>query len=212
MELTCKSIQDAWPQVVAKVVTGGSDQPVYVDGIYTETRELRSPLMVHIDQPTTHMVAKGCGWSEPALEQYASDIIEGRNNGFDYSYGERMRRYPTTNEDQINRVILGLLNDKTSRQEIMFIWCPEIDLGSRTHKPCMCLVDSKVRDGHLNITNYFRSHDSKAWPVNAYGLARLQQYIAGDRWEIGRLTIISNALHIYKVDMADAIRIAGGVS
>lgn len=216
MELTCKSIRDAWPQVVAKVVTGGSDQPVYVDGIYTETRELRQPIMVHIDQPITDMVAKGCGWSEPALEKYANDIIEGRNNGFDYAYGERLRSYGSWTEDRQDQLeCLKCLfeEDHTSRQGVMCTWYSPYDLDTSSHKPCLCLLDVKIRGEHVNLTAYFRSHDAfKAWPVNAYGLARLQQYIAGDRWGIGSLTIISNALHIYKVDMVDAIRIAGGVS
>ena len=211
MELNCKSIGKAWPQVVARVIVGGSDQPVWVDGIYTETKELRSPLMVNIDQPIVDMVAKGCGWGELALEQYADGIIHGTNPGFDYSYGERLRSYQMA-FDQLKRVYLDLCRDETSRQEIMLTWDPMSDLGTKLHKPCLCILDVKVRAGHVNLTAYFRSHDAfKAWPVNAYGLARLQQWLASDRWEVGRLTIISNALHIYKSDIPDAIRAAGSI-
>ena len=45
----------------------------------------------------------------------------------------------------------------------------------------MMLVDFKIRDGKLNTTGLWRSHDIYgAWFPNAVGLSHLSKYVAGE--------------------------------
>ena len=75
--------------------------------------------------------------------------------------------------------------------------------------PCMMLVDLKIRDGKLNITGLWRSHDIYgAWFPNAVGLTNLGQYAAGElSVQVGTLTIHSISAHIYEVNFEEADRV-----
>jgi thymidylate synthase len=68
------------------------------------------------------------------------------------------------------------------------------------------LVDFKIRDGKLNTTGLWRSHDIYgAWFPNAVGLSNLANYVAGEVGaEVGTLTIHSISAHIYEVNFKEA--------
>ena len=73
----------------------------------------------------------------------------------------------------------------------------------------MMLVDFKIRDGKLNTTGLWRSHDIYgAWFPNAVGLSHLSKYVAGEVGvEMGSLTIHSISAHIYEVNFKEAEKV-----
>ncbi len=73
----------------------------------------------------------------------------------------------------------------------------------------MILVDFKIRDGKLNTTGLWRSHDIYgAWFPNAVGLSNLAQYAAAEVGvEVGTITIHSISAHIYEVNFKEAKRV-----
>ena len=80
-------------------------------------------------------------------------------------------------------------------------WIAPLD-SSKEEVPCMIVDDFKLRDGHLNLSIFFRSHDyAGAYPANLYGLARLLQYVAGEVGaEPGSISTTSASAHIYEHD------------
>ena len=75
----------------------------------------------------------------------------------------------------------------------------------------MILVDFKIRDGKLNTTALWRSHDIYgAWFPNAVGLTHLAKYAADKlNMDVGTVTIHSISAHIYEVNFDDAKQILG---
>jgi len=70
----------------------------------------------------------------------------------------------------------------------------------------MIIVDFKIRDGKLQTTGLWRSHDIYgAWFPNAVGLTHLASYVAEKVGvDVGTLTIHSISAHIYEVNFEEA--------
>jgi thymidylate synthase len=66
----------------------------------------------------------------------------------------------------------------------------------------MIIDDFKIRDGKVNLTALFRSHDfAGAYPANLFGLSGLLEYVAEQvNVEPGLITTISISAHIYEHD------------
>lgn len=73
-----------------------------------------------------------------------------------YSYGERIYNFKGIN--QIQWAIDRLNRNPTSKSVTIGILMPERDTKAE-HVPCMSLIDFKKRNGKLNLTVVFRSHD-----------------------------------------------------
>ena len=219
-EISVSCISEAWPRVLQEVLLHGVETAVIADGVPRKTIELWTPIIVNLDKPLTEMEPTGSKWTGVKLQQYARQLVYGENgDGFDYTYWQRLRRYSTDDElrfytDQIDNIMRNLMKEPSSRKEIAVTYIPEIDsyhLKTGLAIPCLSLVDFKLRSGQLNLTCYFRSNDAcSAWPINAYGLAKLLEHVADQLGvEAGRLSMISNAMHIYNEDLESARQIAG---
>ncbi len=154
------------------------------------------------------------GWDMAGLNKYAEQLVSGENpSKFVYTYGERLRTYPDSLDDQaylkrfgtidnytdqIDMIVTRLERFPSSRRAIAITWVPACDT-SRTEVPCLQLLDFLIRNGKLHCTAFFRSHDiERAWPCNVYGIAKLMQYIANEvGCDTGSLTTISASAHIY---------------
>lgn len=120
-----------------------------------------------------------------------------------YTYGDRLFHH--YNIDQISEVINKLINTSYSRRAVAVLWDPEQDASSE-NPPCLNLLQATIRGEKLHFTAYFRSHDVyRAWPENAFGLRRIQQFIANRIWgekgaksRLGDLVIFSQSAHIYE--------------
>jgi thymidylate synthase len=91
----------------------------------------------------------------PMFKNYAED-----NGVFHGAYGAR------TN-NQYAPVIERLKKDPDSRQAVVTIWNPELDLlPEKRDYPCTILHQFRIRDNKLNISVYMRSND--VWLGAAY--------------------------------------------
>jgi thymidylate synthase (methanogen type) len=205
MELNEGTIAKTWPKLLGRVLHIG--QVVDIDG-YGKTLELDEPILIRISHPLENRFCEESGWNKTALEEYYQQtVIPANPYGFDYTYSMRFRA--NMGIDQLEECMNVLDKNQTSRRAIACTWKPREDYNELSH-PCQILQQRVIRDGKLNLTSYFRSHDAvSAWPANLYMLSR---WIEDDSLHLGVLPgcvyCISNTLHIYQRDIRWAARIA----
>ena len=211
-------IAEGWETLVRKIISEGKE---IKDERGSLTRELLN-IMVNVKYPlgkklsgylsnmariNNIRVPEGYFWSGEKLEIYSQQFLSKDQQGFVYTYGNRLRQH-FQGIDQIQEAIKRLRNCDESRRAISITWDPVMDTANE-EVPCMMLVDLKIRDGKLNVTGLWRSHDIYgAWFPNAVGLANLAQYAAGELGvQVGTLTIHSISAHIYEVNFDEADRV-----
>ena len=187
--IQAKTAADAWYAAVTTV-------DVYGQNILTEdfklTREVYN-LVIRIDQPGEGYPIPGSKWNLKGLEQYALQLLDPNEKGFDYDYGSRLAR-----NNQINVAIEKLRDTPTTRRAILTTRVIPDDLFNQ-HTPCLQVVEFLARNNQLDMTCFFRSHDVRdAYPANVYGLHALQKYVASDVGiKTGTLTTMSCSAHYY---------------
>jgi len=125
----------------------------------------------------------------PQFKNYAED-----NGLFHGAYGLRT-------QGQYERIIERLKADPDTRQAVITIWNPELDLLERKRDyPCTILHQFRIRDNKLNMTVFMRSND--VWLGAAYDFfqfTRVQLAIASVLGiEPGKYTHHVGSLHIYE--------------
>lgn len=203
------TITDAWHRGLNLIWRQGAE---ITDERGTRIKELLA-LQVVVEDPYTDMIPQEYSWSQDRLEDYAAQLQSGENPGFEYTYGERLRSWkmpqlPEKHEqpvespvDQIDLLIQRLKVNPNTRRATAVTWIPPVD-SAKDEVPCMIVDDFKLRDGRLNLTVFFRSHDfAGAYPANLYGLARLLEYVS-DQVEAspGSISTTSASAHIYDHD------------
>ena len=115
----------------------------------------------------------------PALPKY-----QGKYSRYPGAYGRRLRY--SFGFDQINRAYNALKNNPESRQVVMEIWKPDIDLpqieGRPNNDDIPCNICSllKIRDEKLLWTQIMRSNDiAFGLPYDFLQFTFLQEIIAG---------------------------------
>ncbi len=209
-------IADGWKTLVTKIMKEGKE---IKDERGSLTRELLN-IMVSIRSPLGKSMAdyylsnmagienirvpEGYFWTGEKLGKYSEQFLSKDQQGFVYTYGNRLRKH-FQGIDQIHEAINRLKNCQESRRAISVTWDPSVDTIN-DEVPCMILVDFKMRNGKLNTTGLWRSHDIYgAWLPNAVGLTNLALYAAGELGvKVGKLTIHSISAHIYEVNFKDA--------
>jgi len=195
------TIPDAWYRGLNLIWRGGEE---ITDERGTRTKELLD-LLVVVEDPCQEMIPDEYSWNLERLEDYAQQLISGQNPGFEYTYGERLRSWaiPGISEsvDQIERLINHLNSDSNTRRATAVTWIPPVD-SAKDEIPCMIVDDFKIREGKVNLTALFRSHDfAGAYPANLYGLTHLLEYVAkGTGTELGTIVTLSVSAHIYDHD------------
>src|SRR5215216_3320405 len=137
----------------------------------------------------------------PELPKYT-----GSGEHYHGAYGRRLRR--RFGFDQLDRAYRALKNNPDSRQVVLQIWDPRIDLPDEEGRPaapdipCNVLSMLKVRDGKLEWTQVMRSNDLfRGVPYNFVQFTVLQEVMAG--WldlEVGSYDHLSDSLHVYEDD------------
>ena len=189
---------EAWAWAKGIIAAYGSN---VIDEDGKNTREVQN-LQVTVLHPSEGWPIPQIGWDIPGLEKYAEQLLSDENNGFDYTYGERLRLYPDTGGiykmDQIDFLVGRLKDNPTTRRAIAITWVPEWDAIGH-HVPCLQLIDFLFRADKLHLTAFFRSHDIlRAYPPNLYGLNKLLEHVAREAgMESGSITTISASAHIY---------------
>lgn len=125
------------------------------------------------------------------------------------AYGHRLRH--RFSFDQLDRAYLALKNSPDSRQVVLQIWDPGIDLPDEEGRPaaqdipCNLLSMLKVRGGKLEWTQVMRSNDLfLGVPYNFVQFTVLQEVMAG--WlglEVGAYVHLSDSLHVYEKDFTE---------
>ena len=125
------------------------------------------------------------------------------------AYGFRLRH--EFGLDQIKRAYQVLSNAPETRQAILQIWKPDIDLPAidgrpvSTDIPCNVMSLLKLRDGRLHWSQIMRSSDiMRGLPYNIIQFTMLQEVMAG--WlesKLGDYFHLSDSLHVYKKDLAE---------
>jgi len=180
------------------------------------TMELSEPLCITVAHPFQRpMIHPANPFTERMMNDYITEMITPENNGFEYTYGERLHQYKLCEGEEINQIkklITRLKNNKTTRRALAITWRPLIDSKSND-PPCLQSVQFIIRNNKLNLVCYFRSNDiALAWGANAYALTALMLKVLSnlDDVEMGTLTTISNCAHVYDTDIQVARRIAYG--
>lgn len=197
------TIKNGWETLVKRIIKNGVE---IRDERGSITKELLNT-MVNVKNPLDTESPKGYFWTGEKLDKYSEQFLSSDKQGFIYTYGNRLRAH-FDGIDQIQEAIDRLNNFKESRRAISVTWDPTIDTKN-DEVPCMMLVDFKIRDGKLNTTGLWRSHDIYgAWFPNAVGLSNLANYVAGKVGsEVGTLTIHSISAHIYEVNFKEAEKV-----
>lgn len=140
----------------------------------------------------------------PGLPKYS-----GTGEHYHGAYGFRLRR--EFGVDQIRRAFDVLTNAPETRQAVLQIWKPDIDMpkgdGEPVSKDIPCNVMSllKVRNGQLHWTQIMRSNDiMRGLPYNIIQFTLLQEVMAS--WlglDLGEYFHLSDSLHIYEEDVRD---------
>ena len=130
--------------------------------------------------------------------------FQGNYTNYPGAYGKRLRF--SFGFDQLNRAYEALLGNRESRQIVLQIWKPDIDLpednGTPNNNDIPCNICSllKVRNGKLLWTQIMRSTDiAFGLPYDIIQFTSLQEIIAG--WldlEPGEYMHICDSLHSYE--------------
>ncbi len=118
---------------------------------------------------------------------------------FSYSYGERIG-------DQVVKVIASLRENPGSRNAIVSMWDPNIDIeriGGKMRVPCTMYYQFLIRDGKLNMIYNIRSNDLFThWCWDIWLAISLQEYVASRLGiEVGFFMQQIGSLHGYQKDM-----------
>lgn len=129
------------------------------------------------------------------------------------AYGHRLIRHFGFN--QLMRAARALESCPDSRQVVLQIWDPLVDMPSCTGRPrsrdipCNVISMVKIRSGKLEWMQIMRSNDLfRGLPYNLVQFTTLQEIVAG--WlgiPMGSFNQVSDSLHLYEKDVAQ-IRIA----
>lgn len=136
------------------------------------------------------------------LARFNSKMAQFSDDGiiFNAPYGQRLRY--SFGIDQLIAVIEMLKAKPDTRQAVMAIWNPGIDLRVTSKDlPCNDLLMFKIRDGKLRTTVTCRSNDALlgAYGANVVQFSTLHEFVArAVGVEPGAYYQVSDSFHVYK--------------
>jgi len=151
------------------------------------------------------------------LDIFNSNMKQFSDDGevFHAPYGFRLRHWGVRSEDkytssnlhasqgsdQISDIIKLLTDDPETRQAVMSIWNPDLDLGVKSKDlPCNDMLMFKVREGKLHTTVQNRSNDLH-WGLttNIFQFSFLSELMSNCLGiELGTQIHNSQSLHVYE--------------
>lgn len=187
-----ENIAQAWEQILEVIKVHGKEME---DERGTITQEVMN-LAVHIEKPLEKMIPAGYYMNKESLEEYSRELLNSDRKGFEYTYGQRIRDF--REKDQIGYVIEKIRSNPNTRRAVASLWDPLTD-SEKEEVPCLSFLEFLKREGKLHLTAVLRSNEmEKAWPANAFGLARLLEHVAQETGTgTGSLTTMSISAHIY---------------
>lgn len=196
------TVSAVWLKVLDRISKFGFEK---MSAYGEKQRELVNIItVINNDDPDSPNLAPCLNFNKTDLENYYPQMMTACTfEGIEYTYGNRLRNHEGIN--QIDAIIEELKNENFSRRAIAFTWDVKKDCQNEK-APCLDLVQALVQGDTLYLTAYFRSNDMyRAWPINAYGLLKIQKDIAYKlNLKVGKITIISSSAHIYERDFVEA--------
>ena len=236
MEIVARSIGCAHKEVCKEILENGRELKSEDGEI---TWEYPEPITIRVKHPKSDpQVSRFNNFQFPEderqckLDIYVEQLLKTCDNGFTYTYGNRLHDYPDVKVvngqvektgdgngggiDQISWVIDKIIEEANTRRAVASVRDPKLDMLSK-YPPCLTLLQFMLREGKLSMYGYFRSNDMlSAWGNNAYGLMHLQSYVCDEirkrsggevQVEMGELWTYSISAHIYlKRDAEEVIK------
>lgn len=197
-----EKVADVWLRVLDRIMRFGHEK---MSQYGEKQRELIDIVTVisNDDPDNPHLPPYLYFKKEDLLNYYPQMMTDNAFEGVEYTYGSRLRNHCGIN--QINEMIEELRKENYSRRAVAFTWNVEKDCKNEK-SPCLDLVQALAQDDILYLTSYFRSNDMfRAWPLNAYGLLKIQKEIAQAlNLKIGKMIIVSCSAHVYERDFLEA--------
>jgi len=196
-----QSIPEIWLKALDRVMKFGIVKPTQYGGNQREIVSLVSVIggVLHDEE-----LPEFLPFTKEDLDRYYPQILTSQKpEEIAYTYGSRLHSHNGIN--QIDAMVAELKKDSFSRRAYATTWDVQIDTFSEK-QPCIVSVQCLIQNSTLYMTTYIRSNDIyAAWPINAFGLKKLQSSIA-EKLEItiGDLVMISNSAHIYDKDIIKA--------
>jgi hypothetical protein len=130
----------------------------------------------------------------PSLAQFSDD-----GKTFHGAYGYRLAK--AFGFDQLEKAVELLTVKPDTRQVVLSIWHPQLDLGMATKDtPCNDMIMLDIVGGALNMTVNNRSNDAiwGAYGANAVQFSMIQEWLAARIGvEVGKYVQQSNNFHVY---------------
>lgn len=200
-----KYIGPAWLEIIKAIQRFGTIRSNFYGG---SVRELFNIAAVVTDEDSLNpQMFPYMQVSKEEIEKYCQYIMNGNKGDEVYTYGERLWNYKGIN--QVEEVIIPYLKKYPTDRAAIAIMFDLTQDHKASRAPCMCMVQAATLGDKLNLAAYFRSHAIfSGWLLNAFGLRRLQKYIAEKLgYKVGTLTIFSNCAHIYDNEWPTAEKI-----
>lgn len=157
-------------------------------------------------------------WLDRYVRDFSSRFGEPSSGSIWGAYGHRWRRtfeltgarmgtdsYPEWESDQLDRAVRLLRANPTSRQVVVSMWDPTMDLGTVARdRPCNTHIYLRIREGALDTTVCCRSNDMVmgAYGANAVHMSVLHEYLAARiGCPMGTYYQVSNDMHAYQRDL-----------
>jgi len=151
------------------------------------------------------------------LQQYVMEVLDGvldfkigDGNCWEYTYHNRMRKYPIyvsdsgaekKDFDQVGFVLGELRRNADSRRAVISMRDNSVD-PFNANPACLQNLQYLIRDGSLHCKVLMRSNDAtEATFMNAFAFILLQEKIAGELGlPVGSYTHRANSFHCYEKD------------
>ncbi len=214
-----KTVGEVWLEMINKINRFGKVTKMKVTDSFHVKELINFIAVVEDEDPDNPQMYPFFRFDEEEIKPYYDEICTANiPEGTVYTYGSRLRAWAAESGariDQVQDIIEYLKQDIYRASAVAMTWIVDFELTRRlTNKdknsPCVVLIHARYQDGKLHFTAYIRSNDMfRGWPLNAFGLRKLQQIIAqGLGVEMGCLTTISGSAHVYEDCWEDAKQIS----
>jgi thymidylate synthase len=209
----------AWEQSIISLIKYGDEYP----GRYWR-HGMPVGRAAHMTIVATHWglepcVHRGFTCTPEDFLAYATEITDGTERGWDYTYHDRIFKYGAERIDQYEYALNCLTRKPESNKAVITLADPIWDSrgsGAGSHIPCLREIKWRI-DGHetLDTMLYWRSRDAiNAALPNMFGLLQLTERFASDLEKrlyrpirIGKLYDVTDCYHINGAHMPLAQKI-----
>jgi len=197
--IKARDLSEAWFLCLGKTLTEGYEYKIERGSYTGQHRKELDFVVVKIEYPGTRPlipdVPQGipCPTSMGYIESYLPYLMTAHKaEGEQYTYGQYL-------EKQIAEVIRMYKEDGFNTNQAYMSVGDEKSIYL-SDPPCLRGIDTRIRDGKLNLFVYFRSWDLWAgFPSNLAAIQLLKEYMAIEIGvDDGELVASSKGLHLYE--------------